>query len=74
MRDTTRMSVRAAHTPFPADTRRRRTSRMRTGLEVVGRVGSLVTLTAMLVLAATAGALADGVPAGGASVVATFER
>ncbi len=47
---------------------------MRTGVEVVGRVGSLVTLTAMLVLAATAGALADGVPAGGASVVATFER
>jgi hypothetical protein len=37
-------------------------------------VGSVVALTAMLVLAATAGALADGVPAGGATVTATFER
>jgi hypothetical protein len=68
------MSGRAVHTPLPADARRRRTVRVRTGVEVLGWVGSLVTLTAMLVLAATAGALADGVPAGGASVTATFER
>jgi hypothetical protein len=46
---------------------------MRTGIEVVGRAGSLVTLVAMLVLAATAGALVDGEPAG-AAVTATFER
>jgi hypothetical protein len=36
--------------------------------------GSLVTLAAMLVLAATAGALADGMPAGGPTVTATVER
>jgi hypothetical protein len=47
---------------------------MRTGVALVGRVGSLVTLAAMLVLAATAGSLADGVPAGEATVTATFER
>ena len=47
---------------------------MRVGVEVIGRVGSLVTLTALLVLAATAGALADGVPAGDATMTATYER
>jgi hypothetical protein len=31
-------------------------------------------LAAMLVLAATAGALADGVPAGDSAVTATYER
>lgn len=46
----------------------------RRGVDVVGRVGSVVTLAALLVLGATAGALADGVPAGGAAVTATFER
>ncbi|MGH3585728.1 MAG: hypothetical protein ACRDQ0_05350 [Pseudonocardia sp.] len=46
---------------------------MRTGVAVLARAGSLVTLAAMLVLAATAGALVDGVPAG-AAVTATFER
>jgi hypothetical protein len=44
-------------------------------VDVVGRVGSLVTLVALIVLAATAGAMADGMPAGGsATVTATFDR
>ena len=44
-------------------------------LDVVGRLGSLVTLAALLVLAATAGGMADGVPAADApTVTATFER
>jgi hypothetical protein len=68
------MPAPAALPRFSADARARRAARMRTGVEVVGRVGSLVTLTAMLVLAATAGALADGMPAGDATVTATFER
>jgi hypothetical protein len=55
-------------------TRRRRAARVRAGLAAIGYVGSFVTLAAMLVLAATAGALADGVPAGGAAVTATYER
>jgi hypothetical protein len=42
---------------------------------VLGRVGSLVTLGALLVLAATAAGLADGVPAGGApTMTVTYER
>jgi hypothetical protein len=45
---------------------------MRAGVDLVGRAGSVVTLGAMLVLAATAGAVVDGVPAG--AVSATFER
>jgi hypothetical protein len=57
----------------PAGRYGRRTARMRAGVEVVGRAGSLVTLGAMLVMAATAGAIVDGVPAGGAET-ATFER
>jgi hypothetical protein len=48
--------------------------RVRRGIDTVGRAGSVVTLAAMLVLAATAGALADGVPAGGVPVTATFDR
>jgi hypothetical protein len=55
-------------------TRRRRAARVRAGLAAIGYAGSFVTLAAMLVLAATAGALADGVPAGGATVTATYER
>jgi hypothetical protein len=47
---------------------------VRAGIAVIGYAGSFVTLAAMLVLAATAGALADGVPAGGATVTATYER
>jgi hypothetical protein len=44
-------------------------------VDVVGRVGSLVTLVALIVLAATAGAMADGVPAGAsATVTATLDR
>jgi hypothetical protein len=47
---------------------------MRAGIAFVGYAGTFVTLAAMLVLAATAGALADGVPAKGATVTATYER
>jgi hypothetical protein len=44
-------------------------------VDVLARVGSLVTLAALLVLAATAGGLADGMPAGGApTVTVTYER
>jgi hypothetical protein len=52
----------------------RRAARMRAGIAFVGYAGTFVTLAAMLVLAATAGALADGVPAKGATVTATYER
>jgi hypothetical protein len=47
---------------------------VRAGVAVVGFLGSTVTLAAMLVLAATAGALADGVPAGGPTLTVTVER
>jgi hypothetical protein len=41
----------------------------------VSRLGSLVTLAALLVLAATAGGLVDGVPATGApTLTVTYER
>jgi hypothetical protein len=40
----------------------------------VGWLGSLVTLVALLVFAATAAGLADGVPAGGPTVTVTYER
>ncbi len=55
-------------------TRRRRAARVRAGIALVGYAGSFITLAAMLVLAATAGALADGMPADGAAVTATYER
>jgi hypothetical protein len=51
---------------------RRRAARVRAGVALVGYAGSFVTLAAMLVLAAAAGALADGVPVGDAA--ATYER
>jgi hypothetical protein len=44
-------------------------------VDVVGRVGTLVMVGALLVVAATAGALVDGVPAGAnATVTATYDR
>jgi hypothetical protein len=63
----------------PGAGRHRRATTPRTllglAVDVVGRVGSLVTLMALVVLAATAGAMADGMPAGGsATVTATFDR
>jgi hypothetical protein len=66
------MAAPAALATFPA-TRRRRGARVRAGVALVGYAGSFVTLAAMLVLAATAGAVADGVPAGDA-VTATYGR
>jgi acyl-CoA synthetase (AMP-forming)/AMP-acid ligase II len=71
--DSTGMVAPAAF-PTSRATRRRRAARVRAGIALVGYAGSFVTLAAMLVLAATAGALADGVPAGGATVTATYER
>lgn len=66
----------AAPAAFPTSraTRRRRAARVRAGIAVVCHAGSFVTLAAMLVLAATAGALADGMPAGDSAVTATYER
>jgi hypothetical protein len=44
-------------------------------VDVVGQLGSFVTLMALLVLAATAGGLVDGVPAdAGPTVTVTYER
>ena len=60
--------------PSSPTTRDRRAARARAGIALVGYAGSFVTLAAMLVLAATAGALADGVPAGNSTVTATYER
>jgi hypothetical protein len=47
---------------------------VRAGVALVGYAGSFVTLAAMLVLAAAAGALADGVPVGDAAATVTYER
>jgi hypothetical protein len=42
---------------------------------LVGRAGTLVSVTALMVVAATAGALADGIPASGdATVTVTYDR
>jgi hypothetical protein len=64
--------------PCPADPggrHRRSVTPLACAVDVIGRVGTLVMLTALLVVAATAGALADGVPAGAnATVTATFDR
>jgi hypothetical protein len=49
-------------------------SRVGRGVDAVGWLGSVVSLAALLVLAAAAGALADGVPAGGPTITATFDR
>ncbi|QYN35152.1 hypothetical protein K1T35_43615 [Pseudonocardia sp. DSM 110487] len=67
------MAAPAAIHPSRA-TRRRRAARVRAGIELVGYAGTFITLAAMLVLAATAGALADGMPANGSAVTATYER
>jgi hypothetical protein len=67
------MAVPAAFRTSRA-TRRRRAARVRAGIALVGYAGSFITLAAMLVLAATAGALADGVSVGGSTVTATYGR
>lgn len=49
-------------------------SRATRTIDVLGHVGSLVTLSSVLVLAATAGGIVDGVPAGEApTVTVTFD-
>jgi hypothetical protein len=60
--------------PASSATHRRRAARVRAGVALVGYAGSFITLAAMLVLAAAAGALADGVPVGDAAATATYER
>jgi hypothetical protein len=63
--------------PAPTDTagRSRSSGATATAVDVVARLGSLVTLAALLVLAATAGGLVDGVPATGApTLTVTYER
>ncbi|HET6259936.1 hypothetical protein [Pseudonocardia sp.] len=72
-------AARSRRDPVARAGRHRRATTPRTllglAVDVVGRVGSLVTLAALVVLAATAGAMADGMPAGGsATVTATFDR
>jgi hypothetical protein len=72
-------AVRSRLDPVASAGRHRRATTPRTVLglavDVVGRAGSLVTLLAFVVLAATAGAMVDGMPAGGsATVTATFDR
>ena len=54
---------------------RRQRGRPALGVAVLGGVGRLVALAALLVLAATAASLADGVPADGVpTVTVTYER
>ena len=54
---------------------RRRTGRgLRRGIAFLGWMGSTVTVAALLVLGAAAGAVADGVPPGNATVTATYDR
>jgi hypothetical protein len=67
------MAAPAARIASPAELDRG-AARVRAGIALVACAGTFVTLAAMLVLAATAGALADGVPAGDAAVTATYER
>lgn len=68
------VAVRAPDGPADRYRRARRASGT-SAWDAVGRLGSVVTLVALLVVAATAGGLADGVPAtDNPTVSATFER
>jgi hypothetical protein len=69
-------TVRPRHRPAePGGRHRRNRTPSACALDVIGRAGTLVMLTALLVVAATAGALADGIPAGAnATVTATYDR
>ncbi|HEY4418200.1 MAG TPA: hypothetical protein VGN22_01710 [Pseudonocardia sp.] len=59
----------------PGGRHRRKLTPLTCALDVIGRAGTLVMLTALLVVAATAGALVDGIPAGAnATVTATYDR
>ena len=60
-------------TPAPA-ARRPSDRKLHRGVAVLGWLGRAVTLAALLVVGATAGALADGVSAGVPTVTATYER
>ena len=61
-------------TPAPAARRPPARRDLHPGVAVVGWLGSAVTLAALLVVGAAAGALADGMPAGVPTVTATYER
>jgi hypothetical protein len=59
----------------PGGSHRRKLAPLACAVDLVGRVGTLVMLTALIVVAATAGALVDGIPAGAnATVTATYDR
>jgi hypothetical protein len=59
----------------PGGRHRRKLTPLACALDMIGRVGTLVMLTALLVVAAAAGSLVDGVPAGAnATVTATYDR
>jgi hypothetical protein len=59
----------------PGGRHRREPTALACALDVIGRMGTLVMLTALLVVAATAGSLVDGIPAGAnATVTATYDR
>ena len=69
---TVRPSPRPAE---PGGRHRRKRTPLASAMDVIGRVGTLVMLTALLVVAATAGALVDGIPAGtNATVTVTYDR
>jgi hypothetical protein len=69
-------TVRPRHRPAePGGRHRRKRAPLTCALDVIGRVGTLVMLTSLLVVAAAAGALVDGIPAGAkATVTATYDR
>jgi hypothetical protein len=59
----------------PGGRHRRKRTPLACVLDAIGRAGTFVMLTALLVVAATAGALVDGIPAGAnATVTATYDR
>ena len=64
----------ARHRRTTTATQRSTTSRLRRALDVTATLGSLVTLSALLVLAGAVGGLVDGVPTGhDTTVTVTFE-
>lgn len=63
-----------ARTPAPRQQRSRTvTAGLRRAVGIVATLGSLVTLSALLVLAGAVGGLVDGVPTGPATVTVTFD-
>lgn len=66
----------SAHVVTPASRHRRSrtvTARWSSTVNAVATVGSLVTLSALLVLAGAVGGVVDGVPTGHETVTVTFD-